>query len=154
MGYSSARRSLFYSQQGGLYREYLNQKLGKVLPQGTFTHLNNLIVKKGDQAVVRSAIPWHETARNGMDFDNRYCWNPLFEGPDKESMCASSSLISTSAFGRPNFQREGKSVRHTSPLGPRTGRCGVSAKAACGPETRRAHNVLAFHPDFEERRAQ
>src|ERR1700756_3024895 len=51
-------------------------KLGQVLPQGTQLHLEYLIVK-GDQAVVE--LHSLATARNGMRFDNRYCWILFFE---------------------------------------------------------------------------
>jgi uncharacterized protein len=43
---------------------------------GTFTQLEYLIVK-GDQAVVE--LHSLATARNGMRFDNRYCWILFFE---------------------------------------------------------------------------
>ena len=52
-------------------------KLGQVLPQGTQLHLEYLIVK-GDQAVVE--LHSLATARNGMRFDNRYCWVVHFDG--------------------------------------------------------------------------
>ena len=52
-------------------------KLGKVLPQGTQLHLEYLIAK-GDQAVVE--LHSLATARNGMRFDNRYCWIVYFQG--------------------------------------------------------------------------
>jgi uncharacterized protein len=52
-------------------------KLGKVLPKGAQLHLENLIVKD-DQAVVE--LHSMATARNGLRFDNRYCWILLFEG--------------------------------------------------------------------------
>jgi ketosteroid isomerase-like protein len=51
-------------------------KLGKVLPKGAQLHLENLIVKD-DQAVVE--LHSMATARNGLRFDNRYCWVLLFE---------------------------------------------------------------------------
>ncbi|HUJ95863.1 MAG TPA: nuclear transport factor 2 family protein [Terriglobales bacterium] len=50
-------------------------KLGKVLPQGTQLHVENLIVKD-DQAIVE--LRSLATARNGMRFDNRYCWVVYF----------------------------------------------------------------------------
>jgi ketosteroid isomerase-like protein len=51
-------------------------KLGQVLPGGAQLHVEDLIVK-GDQA----AIELHSlaTARNGMRFDNRYCWVAYFD---------------------------------------------------------------------------
>jgi hypothetical protein len=46
-------------------------KLAQVLPQGAELHTENVIVE-GDQAVVE--LHSLATARNGMRFDNRYCW--------------------------------------------------------------------------------
>ena len=46
-------------------------KLSQVLPQGTQLHTEHLIVKD-DQAVVE--LHSLATAKNGMRFDNRYCW--------------------------------------------------------------------------------
>ena len=46
-------------------------KLGQVLPHGTQLHVEHLIVID-DQAVVE--LRSFATARNGMRFDNRYCW--------------------------------------------------------------------------------
>ena len=46
-------------------------KLGRVLPDGTQLHVERLIVTD-DQAVVE--LRSLATARNGMRFDNRYCW--------------------------------------------------------------------------------
>src|ERR1700683_5569017 len=50
-------------------------KLGQVLPQGARLHVENVIVQD-DQAVVEP----HSlaTAKNGMRFDNRYCWVVYF----------------------------------------------------------------------------
>jgi len=47
------------------------EKLAKVLPQGAQLHMEHALVS-GDWAVVelRSAA----TAKNGLRFDNRYCW--------------------------------------------------------------------------------
>jgi ketosteroid isomerase-like protein len=52
-------------------------KLAKVLPQGAELHTENVIVQ-GDQA----AVELHSlaTAKNGMRFDNRYCWIVYFQG--------------------------------------------------------------------------
>lgn len=52
-------------------------KLNKVLPDGTELHLEHLIVN-GDEAVVE--LRSMATARNGMRFDNRYCWVVSFKG--------------------------------------------------------------------------
>jgi hypothetical protein len=52
-------------------------KLGKVLPEGAQLQVEHLIVKD-DQAVVE--LHSLATARNGMRFDNRYCWVVTFEG--------------------------------------------------------------------------
>ena len=51
-------------------------KLGKVLPNGAQLHTENVIVE-GDQAVVE--LHSMATARNGMRFDNRYCWVVYFQ---------------------------------------------------------------------------
>ena len=50
-------------------------KLGKVLVAGAQLVLEHLIVQ-GDQATVE--LRSLATARNGMRFDNRYCWVVLF----------------------------------------------------------------------------
>jgi uncharacterized protein len=51
-------------------------KLAQVLPQGAELHTENVIVQ-GDQA----AVELHSlaTAKNGMRFDNRYCWIIYFQ---------------------------------------------------------------------------
>jgi hypothetical protein len=46
-------------------------KLAQVLPQGAQLHVENVIVKD-DEAVVE--LHSQATARNGLRFDNRYCW--------------------------------------------------------------------------------
>ena len=51
-------------------------KLGKVLPEGAQLHVEHLLVQ-GDQAVVE--LHSLATARNGMRFDNRYCWIVYFQ---------------------------------------------------------------------------
>ena len=51
-------------------------KLGKVLPNGAQLHTENVIVE-GDQAVVE--LHSMATARNGLRFDNRYCWVVYFQ---------------------------------------------------------------------------
>ena len=52
-------------------------KLGKVLPKGVQLHVKNILVS-GDQA----AVELHSlaTAKNGLRFDNRYCWVLHFKG--------------------------------------------------------------------------
>jgi uncharacterized protein len=50
-------------------------KLDQVLPQGAQLQMENLIVKD-DQAVVE--LHSLATAKNGMRFDNRYCWVVYF----------------------------------------------------------------------------
>lgn len=50
-------------------------KLGRVLPEGTRLHLEYLLVKD-DHAVVE--LHSLATAKNGMRFDNRYCWVVIF----------------------------------------------------------------------------
>jgi ketosteroid isomerase-like protein len=51
-------------------------KLGQVLPQGAQLQVEHLIVKD-DQAVVE--LHSLATAKNGMRFDNRYCWVVYFQ---------------------------------------------------------------------------
>ena len=51
-------------------------KLAEVLPQGAQLRVENLIVKD-DQAVVE--LHSLATAKNGMRFDNRYCWVVYFK---------------------------------------------------------------------------
>ena len=50
-------------------------KLSQVLPQGAQLHVEDLIVKD-DEAVVE--LHSLATAKNGMRFDNRYCWVVYF----------------------------------------------------------------------------
>ena len=47
------------------------EKLAKVLPQGTQLRVDHALVS-GDWAVVE--LQSHATAKNGLRFDNRYCW--------------------------------------------------------------------------------
>ena len=51
-------------------------KLAQVLPQGTELVTEHVLVKD-DQAVVE--LHSLATARNGMRFDNRYCWVVYFQ---------------------------------------------------------------------------
>jgi uncharacterized protein len=51
-------------------------KLGKVLPQGAQLHVDGLFVD-GDVAIVE--LHSKATARNGMRFDNHYCWVCYFK---------------------------------------------------------------------------
>jgi uncharacterized protein len=51
-------------------------KLGQVLPQGAQLHVENLIVKDDEAAVELHSLA---TAKNGMRFDNRYCWVVYFQ---------------------------------------------------------------------------
>ncbi|HEV3078373.1 MAG TPA: nuclear transport factor 2 family protein, partial [Gemmataceae bacterium] len=52
-------------------------KLGQVLPQGARLQVEHLLVKD-DEAVVE--LHSLATAKNGMRFDNRYCWVVDFQG--------------------------------------------------------------------------
>jgi hypothetical protein len=52
-------------------------KLGKVLPQGAQLHIENVIVQDNQAVVELHSLA---TAKNGMRFDNRYCWVVYFEG--------------------------------------------------------------------------
>jgi len=51
-------------------------KLDKVLPQGAQLYVEHLLVS-GDWAVVE--LHSKATAKNGLRFDNRYCWLCRFE---------------------------------------------------------------------------
>jgi len=51
-------------------------KLGKVLPQGAQLHVEHILVT-GDQAVIE--LRSLAIAKNGMRFDNRYCWVCIFK---------------------------------------------------------------------------
>src|SRR5580693_7918188 len=51
-------------------------KLGQVLPQGAQLHVEHMVVRD-DEAVVE--LRSLATARNGMRFDNRYCWVVAFD---------------------------------------------------------------------------
>jgi uncharacterized protein len=53
------------------------EKLNKVLPEGTQLHVEHALVS-GDWAVVE--LHSLATARNGLRFDNRYCWVCRFSG--------------------------------------------------------------------------
>ena len=46
-------------------------KLSKVLPKGAQLHVENILIS-GDDAVVE--LHSLATAKNGLRFDNRYCW--------------------------------------------------------------------------------
>jgi ketosteroid isomerase-like protein len=52
-------------------------KLGKVLPQGAQLHTENVIVQDNQAVVELHSLA---TAKNGMRFDNRYCWVVYFKG--------------------------------------------------------------------------
>jgi ketosteroid isomerase-like protein len=52
-------------------------KLGKVLPQGAQLHTENVIVQDNQAVVELHSLA---TAKNGMRFDNRYCWVVFFKG--------------------------------------------------------------------------
>ena len=52
-------------------------KLSKVLPKGAQLHVENLLVSGDDAAVELHSLA---TAKNGLRFDNRYCWVLHFKG--------------------------------------------------------------------------
>ena len=52
-------------------------KLGKVLPQGAQLHTETVIVQDNQAVVELHSLA---TAKNGMRFDNRYCWVVYFKG--------------------------------------------------------------------------
>jgi hypothetical protein len=51
-------------------------KLAKVLPKGAQLHMENVIVQDDQAAVELHSLA---TAKNGMRFDNRYCWVVYFQ---------------------------------------------------------------------------
>jgi len=51
-------------------------KLAKVLPQGAQLHTENVIVQDSQAVVELHSLA---TAKNGMRFDNRYCWVVYFK---------------------------------------------------------------------------
>src|SRR5271155_4500965 len=53
------------------------KKLETVLPQGAQLHVTNALVS-GEWAVVELAS--HAIAKNGLKFDNKYCWVTRFAG--------------------------------------------------------------------------
>jgi len=59
------------------FQQHTFAKLAKVLPDGAQLHVTNLIVS-GDWAVVE--LQSMATAKNGLRFDNRYCWVVRFAG--------------------------------------------------------------------------
>ena len=59
------------------FREATFAKLGQVLTAGAQLHVEHLIVK-GNQAIVE--LHSLAMARNGMRFDNYYCWVVYFQG--------------------------------------------------------------------------
>ena len=65
-------------------------KLGKVLPNGAQLMVEHVIVN-GDEAVVE--LHSMATAKNGMRFDNRYCWVVHFK--DRIIDCVRAYLDST-----------------------------------------------------------
>ncbi len=58
------------------FRDATFARLAKILPGGAQLHLEHLIVS-GDQAIVE--LRSDATARNGLKFDNRYCWVMRFQ---------------------------------------------------------------------------
>ncbi|MGA2537564.1 MAG: nuclear transport factor 2 family protein [Terracidiphilus sp.] len=57
------------------FREGTFAKLGHVLTSGAQLHVEHLLVK-GNEAIVE--LHSLATAKNGMRFDNRYCWIVYF----------------------------------------------------------------------------
>jgi ketosteroid isomerase-like protein len=52
-------------------------KLGKVLPKGAQLHVENILISGDDVVVELHSLA---TAKNGLRFDNRYCWVLHFAG--------------------------------------------------------------------------
>lgn len=58
------------------FRDATFAKLDRVLPQGAQLRVEHVIVQENEAAVELRSLA---TARNGMRFDNRYCWIVLFQ---------------------------------------------------------------------------
>jgi ketosteroid isomerase-like protein len=72
------------------------EKLAKVLPQGAQLHTEHALVS-GDWAVVE--LHSLATAKNGMRFDNRYCWICRFvNGPIVEVRAYLDSVLVARLF--------------------------------------------------------
>ena len=52
-------------------------KLSQVLPNGAQLHVEDLLVKDNEAVVELHSLA---TAKNGLRFDNRYCWVVYFRG--------------------------------------------------------------------------
>jgi uncharacterized protein len=78
-------------------------KLAKVLPEGAELHTEHVIVQ-GDQAVVE--LHSLAIAKNGMRFDNRYCWVVYFR--DRACSCLPRlGQSSPNLFGKCNLSISG-----------------------------------------------
>ena len=79
------------------------EKLEKVLPQGAELHVEHVLVS-GDWAVVE--LHSEATAKNGLRFDNRYCWICRFVNGTIVEVRAYLDSASLLAFsGRIRFSR-------------------------------------------------
>jgi ketosteroid isomerase-like protein len=58
------------------FREGTFAKLGIVLPKGAQLHVEHVLVDGNEAAVELHSLA---TAKDGMRFDNRYCWIVIFE---------------------------------------------------------------------------
>ena len=65
-----------YRSKQAFLQVHFRQGLGQVLQNGAQLHLEDLMVKD-DEAVVE--LHSLATAKNGMRFDNRYCWVVYFQ---------------------------------------------------------------------------
>jgi uncharacterized protein len=92
-------------------------KLGRVLPHGAELHLENLIVKDA-QAVVE--LHSMATARNGLRFDNRYCWIVAFEGDVIVRVRAYLDSAMVAQLFKENPIEEVTEAVATGPAGPRS----------------------------------
>jgi ketosteroid isomerase-like protein len=91
-------------------------KLGRVLPNGAELHLEHLIVKD-EQAVVE--LHSMATARNGLRFDNRYCWVVAFEGDMIVGVRAYLDSAMVAQLFKENPIEDVTKVTDAGPAGPR-----------------------------------
>src|SRR2546426_10348781 len=73
-GHASARRSLFVESR--FHRRHLCKAQQGVAERGAVAHVDSLIVQD-DVAIVE--LHSEATARNGLRFDNHYCWVCYFK---------------------------------------------------------------------------
>jgi ketosteroid isomerase-like protein len=82
------------------------EKLGQVLPGGAQLHVEPLIVNDNEVAVELHSLA---TAKNGMRFDNRYCWVAYFNDASivKVRAYLDSAMVAQLFEENPIYVKEG-----------------------------------------------